>query len=729
MSQQTNEKADKTSKIKKTVSKPKTKAKSANDKLVIVESPAKAKTISKMLGRGYKVVASNGHIRDLPKSQLGVDVDNDFEPKYITLRGRGEIVSKIKKEAKSASKIFLATDPDREGEAISWHLAQILKLSDDEIHRIVFNEITPNAIKSAIKAPRNIDMQLVDAQQARRLLDRLVGYKISPILWAKVRRGLSAGRVQSVATRIIVDREQEIRDFVPQEYWSIDAILSEPEKHKKFASSFYGKNNKKLEIKNGKQCEDLLSEIGKAQFIVKEIKRGEKKRHPAPPFTTSNLQQEASRKLGFTSKRTMSVAQQLYEGVEITGKGSIGLVTYIRTDSVRVSNDALDQVRTLIETKYGKPYLPAKSNVYKGRKNAQDAHEAIRPSYIDLAPEGIKSSLTLDQFKLYRLIYERFLSSQMTDANYETMSVSILAGEYDFRSNGSRLLFDGYTKVYTEGRDEVKEEKETMLPDMKEGDVLKVEEIKNEQHFTQPPARYTEASLVKTLEEQGIGRPSTYAPTISTIIDRGYVRREKKVLHPTELGEVVTQLMKNNFESIVDVAFTANVEEKLDNVEDGTTDSRAILREFYAPFIKTLEKAEAEIEKIEMVDEESDVVCDKCGRMMVYKVGRFGKFLACPGYPECKNTKPIVESTNTSCPKCGGNVIVRRSKKGRVFYGCDHYPECDFVSWDRPSNKPCPKCNSMMVIKNVKGQNELRCTNKECNYVEIETNNEASENE
>ena len=713
----------------KATPKKKTRAKTKN-KLVIVESPAKAKTISKFLGKGYRVIASNGHVRDLPKSQLGVDVENHFQPKYITLRGRGEVLSNIKKEAKAASKVFLATDPDREGEAISWHLANALNIDEKDACRIVFNEITPTAIKAAIKEPRALDLDLVNAQQARRILDRLVGYKISPILWAKIRKGLSAGRVQSVAARLIVDREAAIDAFKPEEFWTINSSLKGTRSTKAFSAHFYGKDGKKMELHSEAEAKAIVEAAKKETFIAEEIKSGEKKRRPTAPFTTSNLQQEASRKLGMTTKKTMMVAQQLYEGVDLPGRGTVGLVTYIRTDSVRISEDALTQVRELIETRYGKEYVPEKPNLYKGKKNAQDAHEAIRPTYPELAPEDIKDALSREQLKLYKLVYERFLSSQMKEARYETMSVSISAGAYLFRANGSRLLFDGFTKVYTEGRDDSGDEKETMLPKMEKGDQFELLEIAGEQHFTQPPPRFTEASLVRTLEEQGIGRPSTYSPTISTIIDRGYVRREKKILHPTELGEIVTNLMKENFESIVDVAFTANMEEKLDEIEEGKMETETLLDNFYTPFEKVLEKAESTIEKIEMEDEVSDIPCEKCGAMMVYKMGRFGRFLACPNYPECKNTKAIVQTIDAPCPKCGAKVVIRRSRKGgRTFYGCERYPDCDFISWDRPAKKPCPVCGSLMVHKGTKNREELRCTNKECGHVEAvqheESTNEA----
>ncbi len=686
------------------------------DNLVIVESPAKAKTIGKFLGNKYKVIASNGHVRDLPKSQLGVDVEHEFTPKYITLRGRGDVLEKIRREAKTAKKVYLATDPDREGEAISWHLAQVLKLDAASKCRIVFNEITSSAVKNSIKGVRPIDMRLVDAQQARRILDRLVGYKISPILWAKVRKGLSAGRVQSVATRIICDREKEIQAFVPEEYWTITAHLTEKSTRKGFEAKFYGFGGKKAEINTQQAAEDVLKRVEGAAFTATDVKSGNKTKHAPAPFTTSSLQQEASRKLGFTTKRTMLVAQQLYEGVELSGHGPTGLVTYIRTDSVRVANEAQQAALEHIEAQYGKAYVPAKPNVYKGRASAQDAHEAIRPAHVDFLPAAIKESLTNDQFKLYKLIYERFLASQMAEAKYETNTVTIDANGCTFRANGIRTLFDGFTVVYTEGKDEA-QEKETTLPPIQAGDVFGLKKIDSEQKFTQPPARYTEASLVKILEEKGIGRPSTYSPTISTIIDRGYVCREKKLLIPTELGFVVTQLMKENFPDIVDVTFTAHMEEQLDEVEEGDTDSKAILGAFYGPFEKTVIAASANIEKVEIPDEVSDIPCEKCGAMMVYKMGRFGKFLACPNFPNCRNTKPILEKIDVECPQCGSTLIKRKSKKGKVFYGCEKYPACNFVSWDKPVKERCEKCGSLMVQKMGQNGSYVVCTNKECGHI------------
>lgn len=686
------------------------------DTLVIVESPAKAKTIAKFLGKNYKVIASNGHVRDLPKSQLGVDVDHNFAPKYITLRGRGEVLERIRREAKNAEKVYLATDPDREGEAISWHLAQILRLDENSKCRIVFNEITSTAVKNSIKGVRAIDMRLVDAQQARRILDRLVGYKISPILWAKVRKGLSAGRVQSVATRIICDREQEITDFVPEEYWTIDVQLNEKRARKTFEAKFYGYDGKKSDIPNKEAADAILKRIEGALFTATDVKVGQKTRHPAAPFTTSSLQQDASRKLGFTTKRTMLVAQQLYEGVELEGKGPTGLVTYIRTDSVRIAQEAQAQAKAYIETQYGAQYVPEKPNVYKGRAGAQDAHEAIRPTSVSNTPASVKGSLSNDQFKLYKLIYERFLASQMAEARYETNTITIDANGCTFRATGVRTLFDGFTAVYTESRDEA-QEKEVVLPVIEVGDAFTLKKVDCDQRFTQPPPRYTEASLVRILEEKGIGRPSTYSPTISTIIDRGYVCREKKQLIPTELGFVVTQLMKENFQNIVDVAFTADMEEKLDHVEEGKTQGEHVLREFYDPFEQTVEAASANIEKVVIPDEVSDIPCEKCGAMMVYKMGRFGKFLACPNFPNCRNTKPILEKIDVACPTCGGSLIKRKSKRGKAFYGCENYPNCSFVSWDKPVQERCPKCNSMMVQKMGQKGSYVICTNKDCGHI------------
>lgn len=685
-----------------------------SEMLVIVESPAKAKTIGKFLGSKYKVVASNGHVRDLPKSQLGVDVEHDFEPKYITLRGRGEVLENIRREAKAAKKIYLATDPDMEGEAISWHLAHILKMDANSPCRIVFNEITSNTVKKSVKEPRAINMDLVDAQQARRVLDRLVGYKISPILWAKVRRGLSAGRVQSVAVSIICDREQEINDFVPEEYWNITAKLKVQGSRKPLEAKFYGMDGKKLDVHDEKTANDIIARSGN-EFTVSDVKTSEKSRHAPAPFTTSSMQQEAARKLGFTTKLTMLIAQQLYEGVEIHGKGTTGLITYIRTDSVRIADEAQKAALEYISDTYGKDYVPGKPNIYKGRKGAQDAHEAIRPADIRLTPQEAKASLNASQYKLYKLIYERFIASQMAEARLETTSVSFDANGCTYRAAGTKVLFPGYTAIYTEGRDDGAEE-EAAIPAVNAKDVFKAEKVEKEQKFSQPPARYTEASLVKLLEEKGIGRPSTYAPTISTIIERGYVRREKKQLVPTELGFVVTKIMKENFSDIVDIKFTADMESKLDLIKDGEEPWKEVIREFYGPFEKTLEKASESIEKVVIPDEVSDVKCEKCGSMMVYKMGRFGRFLACPNFPNCRNTKAIVEKTDVKCPLCGGEIIKRKSKKGKVFYGCEKYPECGFVSWDKPVKEKCPKCGGLMVHKMGHGGGFDVCIAEGCGY-------------
>lgn len=685
-----------------------------SEMLVIVESPAKAKTIGKFLGSKYKVVASNGHVRDLPKSQLGVDVEHDFEPKYITLRGRGEVLENIRREAKAAKKIYLATDPDMEGEAISWHLAHILKMDANSPCRIVFNEITSNTVKKSVKEPRAINMDLVDAQQARRVLDRLVGYKISPILWAKVRRGLSAGRVQSVAVSIICDREQEINDFVPEEYWNITAKLKVQGSRKPLEAKFYGMDGKKLDVHDEKTANDIIARSGN-EFTVSDVKTSEKSRHAPAPFTTSSMQQEAARKLGFTTKLTMLIAQQLYEGVEIHGKGTTGLITYIRTDSVRIADEAQKAALEYISDTYGKDYVPGKPNIYKGRKGAQDAHEAIRPADIRLTPQEAKASLNASQYKLYKLIYERFIASQMTEARLETTSVSFDANGCTYRATGTKVLFPGYTAIYTEGRDDSAEE-EAAIPTVSANDIFRAEKVEKEQKFSQPPARYTEASLVKLLEEKGIGRPSTYAPTISTIIERGYVRREKKQLVPTELGFVVTKIMKENFSDIVDIKFTADMESKLDLIKDGEEPWKEVIREFYGPFEKTLEKASESIEKVVIPDEVSDVKCEKCGSMMVYKMGRFGRFLACPNFPNCRNTKAIVEKTDVKCPLCGGEIIKRKSKKGKVFYGCEKYPECSFVSWDKPVKEKCPKCGGLMVHKMGHGGGFDACIAEGCGY-------------
>ncbi len=691
-------------------------------KLIIVESPAKAKTISKYLGKGYKVEASQGHVCDLPKSQLGIDTEHDFDLKYITIRGRGEILGKIKKEARNASQIYFATDPDREGEAISWHLYHILGVDENKPCRIEFHEVTKKAVQAAIKNPRKLDMERIDAQQARRALDRLVGYKISPLLWAKVKKGLSAGRVQSVATKMVVDRENEINAFIPEEYWDVFAECTvHTEKKQKRTQGMivrlYTMNGEKVQITDEKQAEAVKAAIESEKFTVTDVKIKDRKKFPSPPFTTSSLQQEAGRKLNFTTARTMQIVQQLYEGVDIAGEGTQGLVTYIRTDSVRISDDALNSVRSFIPEKYGSEYLPEEPNLYRGRKNAQDAHEAIRPTDVLRTPEKIKSSLTKEQFQLYRLIYNRFVASQMAPAVYETMTAEISGKTVILRFYGEHKTFSGFTALYEESTDENVESNEMTLPTLKNGDAIDILEVRADQHFTQPPSRYTEASLVRTLEENGIGRPSTYAPTITTIIARGYVSREKKRLYPTELGIMVTDMMEKYFNEIVDTEFTANMESKLDAVEEGQADWKQILRDFYPGFMKTLEVAEQEIEKVEVRDEVSDVPCDKCGAMMVYKMGRFGRFLACPNFPACRNTKPILNYIDAPCPKCGKRLLAKASKKNRRFYGCEGYPECDFVSWDKPVAEKCPQCGSYMIEKhNAKGEKLHLCTNESCRY-------------
>lgn len=652
------------------------------DKLIIVESPAKANTIKKFLGGSTKVVASMGHIRDLPKSKLGVDLENDFEPEYINIRGKGDLIKSLKKDAKKAKKIYLATDPDREGEAIAWHLDYILKEEHDRIVRVTFNEITKGAVQKAIKEPRNIDLNVVDAQQARRVLDRIVGYQISPLLWKKVKRGLSAGRVQSVAVKLIVEREEEIEKFIPEEYWNIYADLKDNESKKQFEAKFYGKNNKKIEIHSKEEIDKILEDIEKAKYVVKEVKKGEKKRNAAPPFTTSTMQQEASRKLGFTLKKTMSVAQGLYEGVKIPEKGSVGLITYMRTDSTRISEVARQAAKEHIVNTYGEQYY--ENRYYKAKKDSQDAHEAIRPTYADLEPDKIKDSLTKDQYKLYKLIYNRFMASQMSSAIYNTMAVTIDANGYTFKANGQSIKFKGFMVLYVEGTDQ-EEQEAGMLPELKEGQEVEKIKINPKQSFTEPPARYTEASLVKALEEKGIGRPSTYSPTITTILERRYIEKQQKQLVPTELGKIVNKLLVENFTDIVNVEFTADIESQFDNIAEGKEEWKQMIRDFYGPFKKELDEAEKNLEHIEIKDEVSDVKCDKCGRMMVYKYGRFGKFLACPGYPECKNTKAIVETINVPCPKCGGEVQVRKTKRNRKYYICENnHKTCDFISWNKP---------------------------------------------
>ena len=653
------------------------------DKLIIVESPAKANTIKKFLGGNTKVVASMGHIRDLPKSKLGIDIEHDFEPEYINIRGKGDLIKSLKADSEKAKKIYLATDPDREGEAIAWHLSKILGQDKSKITRVTFNEITKSAVQKAIKEPREIDMNTVDAQQARRVLDRIVGYKISPLLWKKVKRGLSAGRVQSVAVKLIVDRENEIENFIPQEYWNIYANLKDEKSKKEFEARFFGKNGKKQEINSKEQVDEILKNIKNAKYIVSEIKKGEKKRNPAPPFTTSTMQQEASRKLGFTLKKTMQVAQTLYEGVKISDRGTVGLITYMRTDSTRISEEARAAAKTHIVSTYGEEYY--ENRYYKTSKDAQDAHEGIRPTYSDIEPDDVKDDLTKDQYKLYKLIYNRFMSSQMKPAVYDTMSVNIKANEYDFKANGQNLKFKGFMILYVEGTDEKEEKEDGILPELEEKQEVKLLKIDPKQSFTEPPARYTEASLVKALEEKGIGRPSTYSPTITTILERRYIEKEQKQLVPTELGKIVNKLLIENFTDIINVEFTAKIENEFDDIAEGKEPWKQMIREFYGPFEKELEKVEKELEHVELVDEVSDVKCEKCGRKMVYKYGRYGKFLACPGFPECRNVKSIVETIDVPCPKCGATVQVRKTKRRRNYYICENNPQsCDYISWNKP---------------------------------------------
>jgi len=703
-------------------------AEATKHKLVIVESPAKAKTVEKFLGKGYKVTASQGHVRDLPKSQLGVDTKHNFAMKYITIRGRGDIIAKLKKEAKNASRIYLATDPDREGEAISWHLANMLQMDDQKPCRIEFHEITKNAVRESIGKVRAIDMDRVDAQQARRALDRLVGYKISPLLWAKVKKGLSAGRVQSVATKLVVQREEEIEGFIPEEFWDIlvnSTVKNQKGKQLHLQAKLTQINDKKAVIHDEKTAMSAKDLIMKSVFSVSNVKHDEKLKRSQPPFTTSSLQQEASRKLNFSTGRTMQVVQSLYEGVDI-GKGTVGLVTYIRTDSVRVSDEALSAVRDRIRADYGPEYCPPKANVYKGRKNAQDAHEAIRPTDLSLTPDAVKKSLTRDQYNLYRLIYMRFMASQMKPAVFETVTIDMHgapSGDYshsaDIRYYGEHMTFAGYRALYTESNDDEELKPETAIPALEAGDPVTVDGVETNQRFTQPPSRFTEASLVRMLEEKGIGRPSTYAPTITTIISRGYVAREKRRLYPTELGRMVTSMMLEYFAPIVDTAFTAQMEDRLDDIEEGKEDWHKILQEFYPPFEKMLNVAEEQIEKIEVKDEVSDVPCDKCGAMMVYKMGRYGKFLACPNFPECRNTKPIIKYIDVPCPKCGARLMEKISKKNRKFYGCERYPDCDFVSWEMPAKEKCSLCGSYMTEKkNKKGERILLCANEKCRHKE-----------
>ena len=686
--------------------------------LVIVESPAKVKTISKFLGANYKVMASQGHVRDLPKSQMGVDVEHDYEPKYITIRGKGDILAALRKETKKADKVYLATDPDREGEAISWHLAAALKLEDKDIYRITFNEITKNAVKASLKEARKIDMNLVDAQQARRVLDRVVGYGISPLLWAKIKRGLSAGRVQSVALRMICDRENEIDAFIPEEYWTMEASLNIKGEKKPLVAKFYGDRNGKIDIKNAAQMQKILDEVKNSGFSIESVKKSEKIKKSPLPFTTSTLQQEAAKTLNMSTKRTMNIAQQLYEGVDIKGRGTVGLITYLRTDSTRVADEAKVASKDYISENYGEKYLPQSSNAKKDDKKIQDAHEAIRPTDLSLSPALVKESLQRDQFRLYQLIWKRFVASQMAPAQYETTSVRIGAGEYIFTVSASKIVFDGFMSVYK--TDDDNEETNALAKGLDENSVLTLDDVNGTQHFTQPPAHFTEASLVKALEEQGIGRPSTYAPTISTIIARHYVIKENKNLYISELGNAVNNIMMTAFPTIVDVKFTANMESLLDGVAEGTVEWKEIIRNFYPDLKVAIDEAEKELEHVKIEDEVTDVICDKCGRNMVIKYGPHGKFLGCPGFPECHNTKPYLEKIGVACPKCGKDVILKKTKKGRMFYGCEGYPECDFVSWQKPSDKKCPKCGGYMIEKGSK----LVCADETCGYVESKNDKE-----
>lgn len=683
--------------------------------LVIVESPAKSKTIGKFLGKNYKVVASVGHVRDLPKSKMGIDIENNYEPHYITIRGKGPVIKELKKEVKKAKKIFLATDPDREGEAISWHLAHILSVDEEDKCRIEFHEITKTAIKNAVKNPRKINKSLVDAQQARRMLDRLVGYSISPLLWRKIRKGLSAGRVQSVAAKIICDREKEIQNFIPEEYWSIITNLAIEDSKESFEGKFYGTSDQKIDLKNEKMVEEVLQNLKTGSFVVSGVKRKEKKRNPYPPFTTSSLQQEAANRLGFTTKKTMMIAQQLYEGIDIEGEGTVGLITYIRTDSTRISNEAKENTRKYIEENFSREYIGEEEKKYKTKKEAQDAHEAIRPTAIERMPDKVKSSLKRDQHKLYKLIWERFLASQMKNALYDTYSVEITNNNYLFKTSGSKLVFDGFLKVYTYATISDKE-----IPEVEKGQILELQSIEPKQHFTQPPPRFTESSLVKELEEKNIGRPSTYAPIISTIISRGYVERENKSLKPTELGGIVNDLLEEYFKDILDTHFTAELEEKLDKIEEEQLQWIKVIDDFYKPFSETLKHAEEEIKKIELVDEETDEICEVCGKNMVIKYGRYGKFLACSAYPECEHTRPFVKKIGVACPRCGGDIVERRSKKGRLFYGCGNFPNCNFVTWNRPIDEKCPVCGELLSKKNRKNDTVIQCSNKECKYKRVE---------
>lgn len=692
--------------------------------LVIVESPAKAKSISKFLGRRYTVKASMGHLRDLPKSQLGVDVERDFEPKYIAIRGKGDLIKDLRSAAKAADKVLLASDPDREGEAISWHLGHLLGLDLDEKCRIEFHEITKQAIEDAVKHARRIDMNRVYAQQARRVLDRLVGYQLSPLLWRKVKKGLSAGRVQSVAVRLVVDREEEIRSFVPEEYWSLTALFQSS--GGKFSAKLIKKAEQKIVISTRAEMDTVLQELKGRSFAVTDVRTKEKRKQPAPPFTTSTLQQEAHRKFNFSPKKTMMLAQQLYEGLDTGKEGTVGLITYMRTDSVRVAETAQEEAKTWIFEAYGPDYYPPQARQFTSKGRTQEAHEAIRPTSTSRPPDSLKENLTRDQLKLYRLIWERFIASQMSAALIDTLTVDVSGGEYLFRANASSVRFPGYLAIYEEGRDEEESGEDSagaLAFPLTAGEPLQVIKLQDKQHFTEPPPRYTEASLVRKMEEEGIGRPSTYAPTTETIQSRGYVAKEDKKLMPTELGEIVIALLKEFFPEIVDLEFTANLEEKLDSIEEGEVPWKAVIHDFHGPFAQTLAEAEEKIGKVKLEEQVSDEVCEQCGRHMVIKMGRFGKFLACPGFPECRNTKPLLEEVGADCPKCDKPLVVRRSKKGRKFYGCSSYPDCDFVSWDLPAPEKCPECGSMMVVKSSKREKQHVCTNAQCRHTMSATAN------
>jgi len=708
----TSESKTKTSKAKNTKNAKTSGKKSSPKTLVIVESPAKAKTIERHLGKNYIVRASMGHLRDLPKSQFGIDVENEFSPKYINVRGKGDLIRALKKEAKNADKIYLASDPDREGEAIAWHLAFILGVDPEKDCRIVFHEITKPAIEEAVLHPRPIHMEQVDAQQARRMLDRIVGYKLSPLLWRKVRKGLSAGRVQSVTVRLICDREREIDAFQSEEYWTVEAKLKKGKNA--FTADVTHAHGKKLSLHSEVETSRLTEDLAQQDFKVKEVKRSERHKKPASPFTTSSLQQDAARKLGFTSGRTMMIAQQLYEGIVLGRHGSTGLITYMRTDSTRISNLAIDEARSYLTEEYGKEYIPTRPNIYAMGKKAQDAHEAIRPTSILRTPSDVEQYLNRDQLRLYTLIWQRFAASQMSAAVYDTIAAQIAAGDYQLRAHGSKLKFKGYTAVYV-GAEIAKKEKDTLLPELEAGDMLALSELKPEQHFTEPPPRYNDASIVKTLEEMGIGRPSTYAPIIETIQKRGYVERREKQFRPTELGFIVTDMLEEYFKDIVDVKFTANLEGELDEVADGTLNKNDLLRKFYAPFEETLKNAEEVIGTVEIPDEVTDIPCDKCGRMMVVKQGRFGKFLACPGFPDCRNAKPLLRDTGVACPKCGGKIVERKSRRGRAFFGCDRYPDCDYTTWDEPQQETCKVCGAFMQKHRYRtGRSILYCSNETC---------------